>query len=157
MLLLGCVFFLSRFYWTIFDWQALVESIFQTGIANVYLSLGEGVYVIKCTMSRGKAKVLSKKPCRTFICIKLRVCFKAIHHCLDEHATLPVASPSSHPAPAAACPSLDSWGSRSHEEWGLGTCVLDIWVSFDIISVFQFYLKTVVFFRYLTQTSSSAA
>lgn len=49
--------------------------------------------MIKRTVSGGKAKVLSKRPSRTFISIKLRVRFKAIHHYLDEQGTLPTAMP----------------------------------------------------------------
>lgn len=40
-----------------------------------------------------KAKVLSKKPRRTFISLKPGVGFNAIHHDLDEHATLPTVLP----------------------------------------------------------------
>lgn len=68
--------------------MASVGSIPQTGFANLHLGPGEVVCVIKRTMSGGKAKVLSKKPSRTFISIKARVRFKAIHHYRDEHNTL---------------------------------------------------------------------
>ena len=65
-------------------------------------------------MSGGKAKVLSKKPSRTFISIKPRMDKdKAIHHYLDEHATLPTASPPCHPGPAAVCPPVDLSHMRS--------------------------------------------
>lgn len=36
-----------------------------------------------------KAKVMSKKPDRKLISLKLMVRFNAIHYDLDEHATLP--------------------------------------------------------------------
>lgn len=85
---------------------ALVGSIFQTGFADLQLTLGDGVPLIKHTMSRGKAKVLSKKPSRAFISIKCRVPFKAVHHYLDENAILSL--PPCLPGPELACPSVDS-------------------------------------------------
>lgn len=86
--------------WSTFDWLASVGSIFQTGFANLHLRLREGVCVIKCTMSGGKAKVLSKKPSRTFVSITTGMDKdKAIRHYLDEHATLPTAWHPCHPGP----------------------------------------------------------
>lgn len=41
----------------------------------------------------GKAKVLSKKPRRTFISLKPGVGFNVIHHDLDEQATFPTVLP----------------------------------------------------------------
>ena len=86
-----CVFF----FWLIskFDWLTLVGSISQAGFANLHLRLCAAVCVMKHTMSGGKAKVLSKKPSRTFVSIKPRVSLKAIHHDRNEHNTLPAAWP----------------------------------------------------------------
>lgn len=67
-------------------WLILVEAISQTDFANFHLRLDEW----------GKAKVLTKKPRRTFISLNPGVGFNVIHHDLDEHATLPTVLPPCH-------------------------------------------------------------
>lgn len=57
--------------------------------------------------------MLSKKPGRTFISMKPRVRFKAIHHGPDEHATLPPTSPPCHWRQEEVCPSMDLRNIRS--------------------------------------------
>ena len=76
--------------------------------------------------------MLSKKACRTFISIKQGMDKdKAIHHYLDEHATLPTALPSCHPGPAAVCPPIEAlrhmWSERVRALWSY------IWVRVGII------------------------
>lgn len=82
-----------EYVWLIgFSWVHFPDS-----FTNLHLRQRVGVSVIKCTMSGGKAKVLSKKPSRTFISIKARMDKdEAIHHYLDLRATLATALPPCH-------------------------------------------------------------
>lgn len=55
--------------------------------------------------------------------MKARVRFKAIHHYLDERASIPTTLPPCHPRPTVVYPLMDLWGPQSHEEWRGGACV----------------------------------